>query len=68
VGWIPDAEVILITAIDWGQGLRWMIIHPGKAYLFGTALQWFCGLNEQLTFKNYLFPHLELFIYFMSVF
>jgi len=31
VGWIPDAEGILITAIDWEQDLRWMGIHPGKA-------------------------------------
>jgi len=30
-GWNPDAEGILITAIDWEQGLRWMGIHPGKA-------------------------------------
>ena len=31
VRWNPDAEGILITAIDWEQGLRWMGIHPGKA-------------------------------------
>jgi len=26
----PDAEGILITAVDWEQGLRWMGIHPEK--------------------------------------
>jgi len=31
VGWNPDAKGILITAIDWEQGLRWMGMHPGKA-------------------------------------
>jgi len=30
VGWNPDAEGILITAIDWEQGFRWMAIPPGK--------------------------------------
>jgi len=30
VGWNPDAEGILITVIDWEQGLRWMEIIPEK--------------------------------------
>jgi len=38
----PDAKGILITAIDWEHGLRWMGIHLGKALLFGTALGWLC--------------------------
>jgi len=42
VGRNPDAEGILITAIDWEQGLRWMGTHLGKV-LFGTALGWLCG-------------------------
>jgi len=31
VGWNPDAEGILITAIDQEQELGWMEIHPGNA-------------------------------------
>jgi len=37
VAWNPDAEGILITAIDREQGLRWMGIPLGKAELFWTA-------------------------------
>jgi len=31
MGQLPDAEGILITAIGWEQGLRWMGIQPEKA-------------------------------------
>ena len=51
VGWNPDAEGILITAIDWEQGLRWMGMHPEKLSCLGPLLAGCVVDYEQLTFR-----------------